>query len=49
MPVHPRLRCEVNEMSAVVWSNWLVSGLLVVTFVCAVALRYPGHGGGAGQ
>ena len=33
-------------MSAQVWGNWLMIGLLVLAFAGAVTLRYPGHGSG---
>jgi hypothetical protein len=33
-------------MSAQVWGNWLMIGLLALAFVGAVTLRYPGHGRG---
>ncbi len=33
------------KVTAQIWGNWLMGGLVVVAFVLAVAGRYPGHRG----
>lgn len=43
-PPYPWIR--VITMTAQVWGNWLMIGLVVTAFCCAVTLRYPGHGKG---